>query len=31
ETLKYLADFGAKSIVVANRSREKAEKLAAEW
>lgn len=31
ETLKYLADYGAKSIVVANRSREKAEKLAAQW
>ena len=31
ETLKYLADFGAKSVWVANRSREKAEKLAAVW
>lgn len=31
ETLKYLADFGAKSILVANRNREKAEKLAAVW
>ncbi len=31
ETLKYLADYGAKSIVVANRSREKAERLAAQW
>ena len=31
ETLKYLSDYGAKSIVVANRSREKAEKLAAQW
>lgn len=28
ETLKYLADFGAKSVAVANRSREKAELLA---
>ncbi|MBR4751784.1 MAG: glutamyl-tRNA reductase [Thermoguttaceae bacterium] len=28
ETLKYLADYGAKSIIVANRNREKAEKLA---
>ncbi len=28
ETLKYLADYGAKSIAVANRSREKAERLA---
>ncbi len=31
ETLKYLADFGARSISVANRSREKAEKLAQTW
>ncbi len=31
ETLKYLADYGAKSLVVANRSRDKAEKLAAVW
>ncbi len=31
ETLKYLADYGAKSVVVANRSREKAEKLALTW
>ena len=31
ETLKYLTDYGAKSIIVANRSREKAEKLADEF
>ena len=31
ETLKYLSDFGAKSVVVSNRSREKAERLAQEW
>lgn len=31
ETLKYLADYGAKAISVANRSREKAEKLASDW
>jgi len=31
ETLKYLADFGARSVLVANRSREKAEKLADVW
>lgn len=31
ETLKYLADYGAKSIAVSNRNREKAEKLAKEW
>lgn len=31
ETLKYLADFGAHAISVANRSREKAEKLAKDW
>lgn len=31
ETLKYLVDYGAHSIVVSNRSREKAETLAKEW
>ncbi len=31
ETLRYLADNGASSIFIANRSREKAEELAAEW
>ncbi|MBQ5790884.1 MAG: glutamyl-tRNA reductase, partial [Thermoguttaceae bacterium] len=31
ETLKYLADYGARSVVVSNRSRDKAEKLAAVW
>lgn len=31
ETLKYLADYGAKSLVVSNRSRDKAERLAAVW
>ena len=31
ETLKYLSDYGARSIAVSNRSREKAERLAAQW
>ena len=31
ETLRYLTDYGAKEITVVNRSREKAEKLAAEF
>ncbi|MBQ9873943.1 MAG: glutamyl-tRNA reductase [Thermoguttaceae bacterium] len=31
ETLKYLVDYGAKSIGVANRSRDKAEALASKW
>lgn len=31
ETLKYLADYGARSVAVSNRSRDKAEKLAAVW
>ena len=31
ETLKYLSDYGARSVVVVNRSREKAERLAEQW
>ncbi|MGI6401467.1 MAG: glutamyl-tRNA reductase [Thermoguttaceae bacterium] len=31
ETLKYLSDYGVQSVVVANRSHEKAERLAARW
>ncbi len=31
ETLRYLRDEGAKEILVANRTQERAEKLAAEW
>ncbi len=31
ETLRYLADHGAKSVTVINRSRERAEELARQW